>query len=169
MDKAGQVDWKRFEKFLLKIGCQFAGQEGSHRKYKKPGLLRPIIVPCVDDLPPFVIANNLLGEQDVGILHLVIEIAQRLVEGDREQVLGDVLGDLFRRNGIALLLNEPGLPLAEEFGPHLRKPTDELSEGGEVVGLDGSFTHILQVVAPSCAPLYEQNHDDKRQIKWPNG
>jgi predicted RNA binding protein YcfA (HicA-like mRNA interferase family) len=59
MDKVGRVDWKRFEKFLLKIGCEFKGQEGSHRKYKKEGILRPIIVPCVDDLAPFIIANNL--------------------------------------------------------------------------------------------------------------
>lgn len=59
MDKAGRVSWRRFEKFLLKIGCEFAGQEGSHRKYKKPGLLRPIIIPCDDELANFVISNNL--------------------------------------------------------------------------------------------------------------
>jgi predicted RNA binding protein YcfA (HicA-like mRNA interferase family) len=59
MDKVGRIGWKRFEKFLLKAGCEFKGQEGSHRKYKKPGLLRPIIVPCVDDLPSFIILNNL--------------------------------------------------------------------------------------------------------------
>ena len=35
MDKVGKVSWKRFEKFLLAIGCEFKGQEGSHRKYKK--------------------------------------------------------------------------------------------------------------------------------------
>jgi len=55
----GPVSWRQFEKFLLKIGCEFKGQEGSHRKYKKPGLLRPIIIPCDDELPPFIIANNL--------------------------------------------------------------------------------------------------------------
>ena len=59
MDKVGKVSWKRFEKFLLAIGCEFKGQEGSHRKYKKSGLLRPIIIPCDDELPQFIISNNL--------------------------------------------------------------------------------------------------------------
>lgn len=59
MDKVGKVSWKRFEKFLLAIGCEFKSQEGSHRKYKKPGLLRPIIIPCDDELPQFIISNNL--------------------------------------------------------------------------------------------------------------
>jgi predicted RNA binding protein YcfA (HicA-like mRNA interferase family) len=59
MSKAGKVSWKRFEKFLLAVGCEFKGQEGSHRKYRKAGLLRPIIIPCDDELPPFIISNNL--------------------------------------------------------------------------------------------------------------
>jgi len=59
MDRVGRIGWKRFEKFLLKIGCEFKSQEGSHRKYKKPGLGRPIIVPAVDDLATFIILNNL--------------------------------------------------------------------------------------------------------------
>jgi len=59
MDKVGRVSWKRFEKFLVAVGCEFKGQEGSHRKYKKPGLLRPIIISCDDELPQFIISNNL--------------------------------------------------------------------------------------------------------------
>lgn len=59
MDKVGKVSWKRFEKFLLAVGCEFKSQEGSHRKYRKPGLLRPIIVPCDAQLPQFIISNNL--------------------------------------------------------------------------------------------------------------
>jgi len=59
MDKVGKVSWKRFEKFLFAVGCEFKGQEGSHRKYKKPGLLRPVIIPRDDDLPRFIISNNL--------------------------------------------------------------------------------------------------------------
>jgi len=59
MDKVGKVSWKRFEKFLVAVGCEFKGQEGSHRKYKKPGLLRPIIISCDDELPQFIISNNL--------------------------------------------------------------------------------------------------------------
>jgi predicted RNA binding protein YcfA (HicA-like mRNA interferase family) len=59
MDKVGKVSWKRFEKFLLAVGCEFKSQEGSHRRYKKPGLLRPIIIPCDKQLPQFIISNNL--------------------------------------------------------------------------------------------------------------
>ena len=59
MDKVGKVSWKRFERFLLAIGCEFKSQEGSHRKYKKFGLLRPIIIPCDNELPQFIISNNL--------------------------------------------------------------------------------------------------------------
>ena len=59
MEKVGRIGWKRFERFLLKIGCEFKGQEGSHRKYKKEGILRPVIIPAVDDLATFIILNNL--------------------------------------------------------------------------------------------------------------
>lgn len=59
MDGVGSVSWQRFEKFLLTIGCEFKAQEGSHRKYKKQGLARPIVVPCYKRLPDFIIHNNL--------------------------------------------------------------------------------------------------------------
>lgn len=59
MDGVGKVSWQRFENFLLAIGCEFKIQEGSHRKYKKQGILRPIIVPCYKELPDFIIQNNL--------------------------------------------------------------------------------------------------------------
>lgn len=76
MDKAGKVGWRRFEKFLLKIGCEFEGQVGSHRKYKKLGLVRPIIIPCDDELPPFIISSNL---RTLGISKKVyLEIINRL-------------------------------------------------------------------------------------------
>ncbi len=59
MKGAGKVSWQRFEKFLLAMGCELKGQEASHRKYKKAGILRPIIVPCRKELPDFIILNNL--------------------------------------------------------------------------------------------------------------
>ena len=59
MDKVGKVSWQRFEKFLFAIGCEFRGETGDHRKYKKPGLLRPIIIPRDKQLPQFIIMNNL--------------------------------------------------------------------------------------------------------------
>jgi predicted RNA binding protein YcfA (HicA-like mRNA interferase family) len=76
MPKAGKVGWRQFEKFLLKVGCEFKGQEGSHRKYKKPGLLRPIIIPYDDELPSFIILNNL---RTLGITKKVyLEMINRL-------------------------------------------------------------------------------------------
>lgn len=60
MKGIGDVDWQRFEKFLLSEGCVFEEQKRtSHRKYKKPGIPRPIIVPCYKKLPDFIILNNL--------------------------------------------------------------------------------------------------------------
>lgn len=59
MEGIGKVDWKRFEKFLLKVGCEFKSQESRHLKYKKAGLLRPIIVPKTNELPDSIIMNNL--------------------------------------------------------------------------------------------------------------
>jgi predicted RNA binding protein YcfA (HicA-like mRNA interferase family) len=76
MDKVGRIGWKRFEKFLLKVGCEFKGQEGSHRKYKKEGLARPIIIPVTDDLAAFIILNNL---RTLGITKKVfVEMIRRL-------------------------------------------------------------------------------------------
>jgi len=59
MRPLGRIDSKRFERYLIAIGCRFVSQESSHRKFKKEGILRPIIVPFTDDLPDFIILNNL--------------------------------------------------------------------------------------------------------------
>ena len=57
--KLAGIHWKKFEKFLLVVGCKFVSEEGDHRKYLKPGILRLIIVPREKDLPQFIILNNL--------------------------------------------------------------------------------------------------------------
>jgi len=59
MKELGDIGWKEFEKFLLREGCHFKSKEGSHCKYKKHGLARPLIVPCYKRLPDFIILNNL--------------------------------------------------------------------------------------------------------------
>jgi predicted RNA binding protein YcfA (HicA-like mRNA interferase family) len=53
------VNWKRFEKFLLYIGCRFTREKGDHRVYWRNGLKRPVVVPRDGDLPVFIIRNNL--------------------------------------------------------------------------------------------------------------
>lgn len=59
MKEVGNIDWRRFERFLIAEGCVFKGKVGSHNKYKKIGLTRPIIVPRYKSLPDFIISNNL--------------------------------------------------------------------------------------------------------------
>jgi len=57
--RLGRVHWKKFEKFLLSVGCKFISEEGDHRKYHKSGILRPIIIPREKELPQFIVLNNL--------------------------------------------------------------------------------------------------------------
>jgi len=53
------IHWKKFEKFLLFIGCEFVREKGDHRVYWREDLKRPIIIPRQRDLPIFIIKNNL--------------------------------------------------------------------------------------------------------------
>jgi predicted RNA binding protein YcfA (HicA-like mRNA interferase family) len=53
------VKYKVFVAFLLFVGCVKVSQKGSHEKYKKDGLIRPIIVPKKDLVFPTVVASNL--------------------------------------------------------------------------------------------------------------
>jgi predicted RNA binding protein YcfA (HicA-like mRNA interferase family) len=59
MSEIDQISWRKFEKFLLKIGCTFKRQKGDHRIYWKPGIPRPVVVPQERVLPVFIILNNL--------------------------------------------------------------------------------------------------------------
>ena len=59
MPRVALVDWKKFEKFLLYVGCVFKRQKGDHRIYCRVGLNRPIVLPMYKNLPIFIIRNNL--------------------------------------------------------------------------------------------------------------
>ncbi len=59
MARLTPISWKDFEKFLLFLGCKFKHQKGSHRIYTRSGLKRPLVVPVYDEIPMFVIRNNL--------------------------------------------------------------------------------------------------------------
>ena len=59
MKELGDVSCRDFEKFLLSEGYLFKGITGSHAKYKKIGIVRPVIVPRHKKLPDFVIITNL--------------------------------------------------------------------------------------------------------------
>ncbi len=68
------VDYKKFDKFLKYVGCEFVRQKGDHRVYSKASLKRPVIIPAIRDIPVFIILNNLkiLGidrEDYLSIIH----------------------------------------------------------------------------------------------------
>ncbi len=54
------IRWQKFEKVLFELGCEFKRQNGSHRVYSYPDIIRPIIVPAHNTpVPEFIIKNNL--------------------------------------------------------------------------------------------------------------
>ena len=53
------INWRKFEKFLLFIGCEFKREKGDHRIYWREGLQRPVVIPRDGNLPIFIIRNNL--------------------------------------------------------------------------------------------------------------
>lgn len=59
MPRVTPVHWRRFEKFLLYVGCTFVREKGDHRIYMRDGLSRPVVVPRDTQLPIFIIRNNL--------------------------------------------------------------------------------------------------------------
>jgi len=59
MPKITPIHWKELEGVFLKAGFRFIRQEGSHRAYTKPGILRPVIIPAYNEVPVSIIRNNL--------------------------------------------------------------------------------------------------------------
>lgn len=59
MARLAPIKWKKFEKFLLFVGCKFERQKGDHRIYWRQGLKRPVVIPREEQLPIFIIRNNL--------------------------------------------------------------------------------------------------------------
>lgn len=53
------IHHRKFEKFLLYVGCRLARQVGDHKMYVRPGLARPIVVRTLKDLPVTEIKSNL--------------------------------------------------------------------------------------------------------------
>jgi len=59
MPKMTVVDWQTLEKVFLAAGFQFMCQQGSHRSYTKPGVLRPVVIPTYSEVPVSIIRTNL--------------------------------------------------------------------------------------------------------------
>lgn len=53
------IHWKKFDKFLVFVGCRFEREKGDHRIYWRDGLKRPVVIPRDNQIPIFVIRNNL--------------------------------------------------------------------------------------------------------------
>ncbi len=59
MTRLTPIHWKKFELFLLFVGCHFEREKGDHRIYWRDDLKRPVVIPRDKELPVFVIRNNL--------------------------------------------------------------------------------------------------------------
>ncbi len=59
MPKITPPHWKKFEKFLLSVGCKFDRERGDHRIFYKEGIERSIVVPRYNSLPIFIVLKNL--------------------------------------------------------------------------------------------------------------
>ena len=76
MPKITPIHWKKFEKFLLYVGCTFDHQRGDHRIYKRPGLKRPVVLTVDTQVPVDHITSNL---RTLGIKHNeYLEILKKL-------------------------------------------------------------------------------------------
>lgn len=59
MSRLTPIHWKKFEKFVLFVGCHFIREKGDHRVYWREDLKRPVVFPRDSELPIFIIRNNL--------------------------------------------------------------------------------------------------------------
>ena len=59
MPRMTPVHWRVLEQVFLAAGFRFVRQQGSHRSYVKPGIVRPIVIPTYDEIPVSIIRNNL--------------------------------------------------------------------------------------------------------------
>jgi len=59
MPRITPISWRKFEKFILYVGCTFDRQRGDHLVYIRSDLKRPIVFPRDNQIPIFIIRNNL--------------------------------------------------------------------------------------------------------------
>ena len=59
MPKISSISWKKFEKFILYTGCHFTRQKGDHLIYNRKDIVRPVVFPKENNVPVFIIRNNL--------------------------------------------------------------------------------------------------------------
>ena len=59
MPRITPLPYQRLCRVFELAGFVLVRQEGDHRVYTKPGISRPIIIPCYRAVPVFIILNNL--------------------------------------------------------------------------------------------------------------
>jgi len=59
MPKITPVPYQTLVRVFEKDGFQLQRTRGDHLVYTKPGIPRPIVIPMVDQVPVFIIRNNL--------------------------------------------------------------------------------------------------------------
>ena len=63
MPRITPINWKVLECIFLKAGFTFKRQDGSHRSYVKPGVIRPIVIPTYKEVDVMIIKSNLRTAQ----------------------------------------------------------------------------------------------------------
>jgi len=59
LPKIHPINYKKLVKVFEAAGFKFVRQRGDHLVYVKPSVKRPVIIPMYDDIPVFIILNNL--------------------------------------------------------------------------------------------------------------
>lgn len=59
MPRITPVSWKVLECIFLSFGFAFERQNGSHRSYSKPGVLRPVVIPEYQEICLDIIKSNM--------------------------------------------------------------------------------------------------------------
>ncbi len=59
MPRITPISWKKFDKFIVYVGCKFDRQNGDHLIYCRSDLKRPVVFPKDKEIPVFIIRNNL--------------------------------------------------------------------------------------------------------------
>lgn len=59
MPQLSPIKRKKFEKFLIYVGCKLKRTVGDHLIFDREGLERPVVITADRDVPVFIIRNNL--------------------------------------------------------------------------------------------------------------
>ncbi len=59
MPRVTPIPYQELSRVFERSGFTLVRQEGDHRVYTKPGIARPIVIPCYRAVPVFIILNNL--------------------------------------------------------------------------------------------------------------